>query len=238
MKRLIALVMVIVCFSATVGASASTNTEKKTFDDYDNTFIQELSRKEIKNRDDFEKAVKRTALSYGRNLEIESVSEKVEVKNDYEEEFCYSIDYDNKLVIAETKRTKQVPKAGAAKAPRATTYITTASAEKEVYSWAGIHIYTVSTDGQFEWQSGRYCNVISSHGYFNPAFLSLWEASVWVNTGNYSSTYAYVNTYGTANLNLGIAQVLGITVNIQSFNYSQVLTCDSYGNVSASYSES
>lgn len=233
MKKLISMLLaVVLCLSlGTVAFAAEEDTSAvKEFN-----FAEYLESHKIVTRDDFLNVIK----EYGSETAVESIASckddfSAYKGTDYLETFSYTIDYDNQLIYTNTTVKKDVVKEGGEKA---TTYVTTASTQHEAYSWCGIHIFTVSTDGSFTRQPGSYCRVRTSHGYFNPAFLSLWNASTWISTGNYDTKKAYIDTYGTANLNFAVAQVLGITLNIQSVNYSLVLTCDSYGNVSGSYSQ-
>lgn len=234
MKKFISILLAaVLCLSFGTTAFAA---EKDTSAVKEFNFAQYLESHKIVSRDDFLNVIKK----YGNETAVESIESckddfSAYKGSDCKESFSYTIDYDNQLIYTDTTVKKDDVKESGAKA---TTYVTTASTQHEAYSWCGVHVFTVSTDGSFTRQAGSSCSVRTSHGYFNPAFLSLWNASTWINTGNYNTKKAYIDTYGTANLNLAVAQVLGITLNIQSVNYSLTLSCDSYGNVSASYSQS
>ena len=173
---------------------------------------------------------------HGNDLAISSISnEPKESSNDSTEEFSYFIDEENQMVYTQTLKTSdEVPVTTESRTSR-TIWQRKATTEYKGYSVIGIHIYTVTTEGTFQYDKQSYCKAVKSNGYFNPAFLSLWQASAWISDGNYTTSKAYVETYGTANLNLAIAEIIGITVNFQSINYSLELTCDKMGNCHGYY---
>lgn len=116
----------------------------------------------------------------------------------------------------------------------ASTYTVTGTAKATSYSWVGMKIWTVTTNYEFQYTEGVSVSHITHTGYFNPSILSLWKSSPWMD--NYmSGGKAVASTYGTANLNFTLAQILGLDFNLQTVNYNLKVYSDNYGNISATY---
>lgn len=198
------------------------NTETNSFN-----LAEYLQKNPVSSKTEFISAI----LNNGDSTAIESIDTSDLTKTTSEnDKFEYVINKDEQMIYIKTISVKEE-----SSSTRASTYINNASATYEGYSWLGVHVFTVTTKGTFQYNKSSYCDVIKSEGYFNPAFLSLWNASTWINNGNYSKSKAYIDTYGTANLNFSVAQILGLTLNLQSVNYNLELTCDTYGNVDGTW---
>lgn len=153
------------------------------------------------------------------------------------DEFNIEIDKKNELVYVTQiiSAEHQVPKVF--KAARSTLYNKSATATKDVYSIAGLKIFTIKSEGEFQYDKNRSCTVTDSSGFFTSSFLSMWDSACSVDDRSSGST-AYVKTYGTAYLKLDIAETLGISLTFQSFEYRLKLICDQYGKISSEWDES
>ena len=155
-------------------------------------------------------------------------------KSEYSaESFTYQVDVENQLVYTTTVHSKDTNSSA-----RYVGKQKSVAVSKTVYSSSGIRLFYVEGHATFNYLSGVSSEAVSGEGYFNPAVLSAWTGSVAVDKGNYSATKAFVKVYGTANLNLGVAEILGLQLNIQSVNFVLTITCDSDGNVEDFYSQS
>lgn len=237
MKKLasciLALVLLIGCF---VPASAADIELKTAPNKSDFNLIEYLKNTPVATEAEFLAIISEN----GGELAISSIqSEATHSTTNETEQFSYFIDEENQTVHTTTINCGEevLVKPDALTRSTVSLWQRTASAEHKAYSVVGIHIYTVSADAIFQYDKQSFCNVIQSHGYFNPAFLSLWSASTWISDGNYSVKKAYSETYGTANLNFGIAEIIGITLNFQTVNYSLQLNCDYTGDCTGYYKE-
>lgn len=176
--------------------------------------------------------------TYGDEKSVENIEDfKAEIENycndEYNQNFTYHYDTENQLIITSAIYEKIDDSKMRAKSG-SKNFISINS----VFSKAGSHIYTVTGEATFYYNNDVSCSVSSAVGYFNPASMSAWTGSVSVDKGNKNAKSAYVSVYGTANLNLAIAEILGLTVNIQSANFLLTLTCDSQGNTASTFSNS
>ena len=231
MKKFISIILsLLMLFTMSVTAFAAEQPESQTNTDFN--LIEYLKENPVSTKSEFLSAI----LENGSDLAVASISSAVPASTQNgTEEFSYIIDEESQLVYVKTLwkgEEKQVQTTKAA----GTVWQVDASTQYEAYSIVGIHVFTVTTSGTFEYDMSSYCKVIKSQGFFNPAFLSLWSASTWISPGNYTTKSAYIDTYGTANLNFSIAEILGITLNFQSVNYTLELTCDHMGVLDAWYS--
>jgi hypothetical protein len=181
-------------------------------------------------------------LNKGSDEAIESLDNNNTIlTSTIKEDFSYTIDMENQIIytttIAYGKETPISPSKTTANEVARTVWQNTGTATHKGYSWTGIPIYTITTSGTFQYDNSTFCNVIKSNGFFTPAYFSLWDSETSVNSGQYSNTKAYAESYGTASLNMAIADLVGIDIKIQSFSYSLELNCDKYGNFDYDYKE-
>ena len=91
------------------------------------------------------------------------------------------------------------------------------SVSADTYSSVGIKLFTVTTNGSFNYTSSNVYTT-SASGSFNPATLSPWTSTPTISSGKVNGK-AYARTSGTATF-------LG-----SSISYSLTLTCDTSGNL-------
>lgn len=91
------------------------------------------------------------------------------------------------------------------------------SVSADTYSSVGIKLFTVTTNGTFNYTSSNV-NTTSASGSFTPATLSPWTSTPTISSGKVNGK-AYARTSGTATF-------LG-----SSISYSLTLTCDKSGNL-------
>ena len=160
--------------------------------------------------------------------------------NEKIEEFKLEIDPQNELVVVtqviSTENAQPLLNKMALASTRATIYSKGATATKKVYSAVGMKIFTVKSEGEFQYDKSSYCKVTEAEGYFTSSFMSMWDSNCWIDDRDLGST-AYVKTYGTANLKLSVAEVLGINLTFQTIEYKLKLICDKYGNITSDWSE-
>ena len=100
----------------------------------------------------------------------------------------------------------------------------TGKVSHDVYSDAGLHIYTVTAEGKFRYGTG-YCSVDSKSGSFSKLAGSLWTSTPSVTQGFVSATKAYVKVSGTATC-----------AGFVSRTYDLRLYCTSSGTLSSTFS--
>lgn len=193
--------------------------------------VEYLQSNNVTSEEEFESVI----LANGSDSAVESLSLETKYSTSdtmcTNDDFSYRIDEESQTIITTTKKSNSE-----SNNIRSSLWLTTTEYEASVYSWCGIEVFTVTTYGEFLHKPSSFVDVQKSRGYFNPSFLSLWTGSEWTDTGNnYNNTKAYVETRGTANLSLSIADILGLSFNWQTANYALEVTCDTYGNTYADF---
>ncbi len=156
-------------------------------------------------------------------------SSRLAQNNEKVDDFKIEIDRKNNNIIVTEVKSKE--NKNMCNMQRKIYYTKRAYAKKNVYSSAGFKIFTVKTKGEFEYDRESYCKINEAEGYFNSSFLSIWDSNCWVDDRELGNR-AYVKTYGTANLKVSVAQILGINLTFQTADYSLKLYCNKYGTIS------
>ena len=151
--------------------------------------------------------------SYGEFIRVlETISsEPIDEEEDIGDvtSFSIDIDYDNMIVSVLTM---------SAASNNRTTATNTAS--KSYYTDSGIKIFTISVTGTFSYSTGS-CTTTSASGSYKKAFLSLWNSTPTISSGNITTKKAYARISGTA------------TSGSNSISYSLTLTCNDSGTFSS-----
>lgn len=104
--------------------------------------------------------------------------------------------------------------------------------EFKKYSWLGLKIFKITVKGNF-YYNGEEAKAKLKSASFNKPFYSIWDVGSW-STGSYdssSSSDAEIYGYGDAELNVPVADKLGIDLSVQSFSVEARITCDENGNI-------
>lgn|GEM_PF-2295072 len=133
-------------------------------------------------------------------------SEFLDYDTDYEY-FCVDVDQENDCVV--------VIKMEKISATREQTVSN--SAKKNYFDSNGNKIFTIRVEGTFMFTIG-WCACTSSSGSFTKPFLSPWNSTPTISSGNTSATKAYALISGTATA-LGLSR-----------SYTLTLTCDNTGH--------
>lgn len=215
------------CSTITVSAAKQPETTVSKFN-----LIEYLKKNPVSTREEFLYIIENGNSNNIASFSVPYISSSTESN----ELFSYVIDEENQLVYTKTLQYGEESIVQSARASK-TIYQNTGTVQHETYSDIGLHLFTVTTEGTFQYDKSSYCECIASHGFFNPAFLGLYDSSPWISNGNYSATKAYVDTYGTANLDFTISKTLGLEINLHSANYSLELTCNYMGEFEGFYSQ-
>lgn len=124
--------------------------------------------------------------------------------------FQIGIDYENMLVY--TTVVEELAQTRGTKSGKATT---------NYYSDSGAIVFTITIEGNFTYSTTE-ARTLSASGSYSKPFLSAWNSTPTISSGNFYPTLAYARISGTATSIFG------------SQNYSLTLKCDNNGNLSAS----
>lgn len=237
MKKTFILAIVLMMIISTYSVSFANEPPKEIKEEFN--LIEYLENNELGSIAELEEIILEKSTNDEVLKSINTVAVKaITRKLDKVEEFTIEIDKENELLyVTEIVSSEiEVPKMfeRTVELARSTIYSKRSTSTQSAYSWAGVKIFSVITEGRFEYDKSSYCKVIDSEGYFVEPFLGLWNSVCSVSDRDLGTT-AYVKTYGTANLNLGIAEIFGINLNFQTCRYNLQLTCDRYGSVSTSW---
>ena len=193
MRILLVSVVTLVALSFNCLAD-NTNPEPDDIIDY-------VQKEEISSREEFLTFV-------GDEQRLEDVRDYVEVS------FEISIDEANRYIVLDTVyELKDEPNRGTK----------SGKAEHDVYSDAGMLIYTITATGTFSYTTGS-CTATSSGGTFSYPAVSLWRSTPSITTGHTSPSKAYVKVSGTATC-----------VGFANRSYTLYLYCNSNGYLSSSF---
>lgn len=230
-KLFIIMFACIYTFCNTIPISASV--EHKDIDNSNFSLIECLKENPVNTKEEFISLI----LKNGNVDVTASISTPCKAATIEEiDSFSYIIDEERQLVYVETIKYGNETTLQSTRSAR-TIYQKTGSVSHETYSDVGLLLFTITTEGTFQYDKSSYCEYIKGHGYYNPGSLGLYESSPETQNGNYSTTKAFIETYGTATCNVPIADTLGIIITLHSINYSLELTCNYMGEFEGYYSE-
>lgn len=196
MKRIMAILLTIIALCVIGGASDPPNQDGQTGFD----LISYLETHNVGSYEEF--------LDIIRSVSPESIDE-----DDDPEGVTYfdiEIDYTNMIVSVMTLREATYNRANGA----------SNSVSRSYYASSGLKIFTIKVSGTFSYITGS-CSTVSASGSYTRAFLSTWNSTPTISSGNITTSKAYARISGTA------------TSGANSMTYALTLTCDDSGNFSS-----